>query len=256
MAHRSCALLTIVRDEPVFFPIWQRYYARFFRPGDMYVLDHGSTDGSTGGRGFVRIPVEHPTVDVVWVRDVVQSHQHELLRRYDAVLYVDVDEIVTPDPRRGSLRDYIDDFSGKIARCQGFELIHTPETEAPFDPGRPVLEQRFHWFANPMYSKPSLARVPLQWTPGFHSCRGLTQDPDPNLYLIHLHRMDYELCRARHRLRASVAWSERDLKHGWWNQMLIGDEPEFGKWFFTETVSDGDLPLVIEGVPEPFQGLI
>ena len=48
----------MVYNEAVFLPIWLRYYSRFFAPDDIYVLDHESTDGSTSGSGFVRIPVD------------------------------------------------------------------------------------------------------------------------------------------------------------------------------------------------------
>lgn len=252
----SCALLTIVRDESVFLPIWLSYYTRFFRPSDIYVLDHGSSDGSTSGEGFVRIPVDHPVIDVLWVRDTVQAHQHELIRRYDAVLYTDVDEIVAPDPDWGTLGDYIEGFSGEIARCQGYELIHMQDAEPPLDLTRPVLEQRRHWFSNSMYSKPALARIALQWTPGFHECRGLKQEPDPNLYMIHLHRMDYEYCKARHLARAIALWDDRNVNRGWWGQMLIADEPEFGQWFYHDTVSSGAVELCVEVIPARFSALI
>jgi hypothetical protein len=254
--RRPCAVLTIVRDEALFFPIWLRYYARFFHPLDIHVLDHGSTDGCTGGEGFVRIPVEHPTVDVLWVRDTVQAQQHLLLERYDAVLCVDVDEIVAPDPQWGTLGDYIEGFRGEIARCSGYEIIHVRDAEPPLDLTRPVMQQRFHWFPNRMYSKPALARVPLQWSPGFHECRGLKQEPDAKLYLIHLHRMDYDLCRSRHRARAAADWNDRALRHSWYYQMRIQDEPEFGRWFYGDTVSGGTVPLCIEPIPRRFRTLM
>ncbi|MGH3827327.1 MAG: RICIN domain-containing protein, partial [Pseudonocardiaceae bacterium] len=43
----SRAVLTIVRNENVFLPIWLHYYGQFFPAQDMYVIDHQSTDGST-----------------------------------------------------------------------------------------------------------------------------------------------------------------------------------------------------------------
>ena len=51
------AVVTIVHNEPVFLPLWLRYYSRFFAAEDIYVLDNQSTDGSAGGRGFNRIEV-------------------------------------------------------------------------------------------------------------------------------------------------------------------------------------------------------
>ncbi len=102
------AVQTIVHNEPVFFPIWLRYYSRFFAPGDIYVLDNETTDGSTAASGFVRIPVEHNSVDHSWMVEVLAAHQAELFDHYDAVLTTDVDEIVSPLPEWGTLDHYIE----------------------------------------------------------------------------------------------------------------------------------------------------
>src|SRR6185503_134162 len=61
------AVITMVHDEAVFLPIWLRYYSRFFAPGDIYVLDNETSDGSTAAGGFVRIPVAHDRVDHTWM---------------------------------------------------------------------------------------------------------------------------------------------------------------------------------------------
>ncbi|GAA2445862.1 hypothetical protein GCM10010191_73510 [Actinomadura vinacea] len=252
---RTRAVLTIARDESVFLPIWLRYYSRFFAPSDIYVLDHGSTDGSADGPGFVRIPVRNENVDVLWVRDAAQEHQHRLIEGYDAVLYADADEIVVPHPRLGTLADYLDRFHGRVARCTGYELIHLRDREAPFDPARPVLEQRGHWFPNPLYGKPALARVPVTWGPGFHTCREADDEPDPDLFLLHLHRLDYDRCLDRHRARAAKPWSRVDLERGWYHQMRITEEPHFRRWFYGDTGTRGEIPMRIEPIPEFLRGL-
>jgi hypothetical protein len=242
------AVITIVRDEPVFFPIWLRYYSRFFAAEDIYVLDHETSDGSTAGEGFVRIPVTHDTVDHTWMVRTMEQHQHELLERYDVVLVTDVDEIVAPRPEFGTLADYIDTFEEEFVNCLGYELIHMVDREGAFDPSRKVLEQRGYWFANDIYDKPALATEPLTWEPGFHRTSDLSMRPEPDLFMIHLHRMDYEICLERHRYRKTRAWNEHDVALGWASHNRIVDESEFARWFYEDSNASW-RDLVIEPIP-------
>ena len=148
----SRALITMVHNEAVFLPIWLRYYSRFFAPGDIYVLDNDSTDGSTDRDGFVRIPVVHDSVDHVWMVRTIEELQHELQERYDVVLVTDVDEIVAPVPEWGTLGAYLDRFDEESVNCLGYEILHMPG-EAALDVDRPILDQRGHWFSNGAYNK-------------------------------------------------------------------------------------------------------
>jgi Glycosyl transferase family 2 len=228
------AVLTIVQNEAVFLPIWLRYYSRFFAPDDIYVLDHESTDGSTSGSGFVRIPVEHETVDHTWMVRTIEAHQHELLERYDMVLATDVDEIVVPNPEWGTLGQYLDRFDEEWINCLGYEVLHLKDREAPLCMDRPILEQRGYWFANAAYDKPALATVPMTWEPGFHTRSDGQLNLDPDLHLIHLHRMDYEICLARHRWRRERRWNQRDLTAGWAVHNRITEEQDFERWFYED----------------------
>jgi hypothetical protein len=248
------AALTIVHNEPVFFPIWLRYYSRFFDPDDIYVLDNDTTDGSTAGGGFVRIPVAHDRVDHIWMVRTVEEHQHELLDRYDVVLVTDVDEIVAPFPASGTLGDYIDRFEEEFVNCLGYELIHLVDREGPFDPSMKVLDQRGYWFAIDLYDKPALATKPMRWTPGFHRGEDLSMRPEPDLYMIHLHRMDYEICLARHRYRQRRAWNDLDVARGWASHNRIGDDVEFARWFYEDSGADWS-DLVVQRIPAAWRGL-
>jgi hypothetical protein len=244
----------MARNEAVFLPIWWRYYSKFFEPGDIYILDHESTDGSTSGPGFVRIPVEHPVVDWAWHRDRLQEWQNRLAGQYDVVLCTDVDEIVAPDPRNGTLGDYIDRFEGDFVNCRGYEILHLKQEEMPLDVYRPILEQRSYWFFNSAYSKPLLARVPMAWHGGLHQrTDGQTRD-DASLYLLHLHRVDYDICHARHRQRMSIDWNQRDVDLSWGYQNRIVEPGQFERWFYNDPCSS--TPMVIEGIPEYWRGLI
>lgn len=251
---RTRAVLTLVRNEHVFLPIWLRYYRKFFKPEDMYILDHQSTDGSTEGCDFVRIRVPQETFGTAWQRDLIQRHQHELSDRYDVVLYTDVDEIVAPDPRYCDLGEYIDHFSRDFVTCQGYEVLHMNEEEPPLDHTRQILPQRSTWYHNPMYSKSLLTRVPMLWHGGFHERFDRKQNHDPNLYLIHLHRMDYDLCLARHQERRRFPRAEPDLRLGWGYQNRITDPAKFSHWFYHD--SSGGGPIKPEKIPAHWQEIV
>ena len=246
VSARRSAVLTIAQNESVFLPIWLRYYSQFFSAGDMYVLDHDSTDGSTELGGFQRIRVSHDKFDNAWMVNTVEQHQRELLESYDVVVVVDVDEIVAPAPPLGTLGDYLARFDEEWVNCLGYEVLHQHDSEPPFDPARGVLEQRSTWFASTGYDKPAVASVPLSWRPGFHGRVDYHFNGDPDLRMIHLHRMDYEICRARHERWASVPWNERDLEHGWGVHNRVTEDQEFERWFYERpALANYDL------VPEP-----
>jgi len=248
------AVLTMVHNEPVFLPIWLRYYSRFFEPCDIYVLDHDTSDGSTELGGFIRIPVSHGSVDHTWMVRTIEAHQRELLERYDVVLVTDVDEIVAPRPEVGTLADYIDAFDDEFVTCLGYELIHLVDREGPFEPSRAVLDQRGHWFRNTAYDKSALASEPTRWMPGFHIREDSRTDFDPDLCMIHLHRIDYEICLARHRSRHGRPWNDEDLSAGWARHNLIVDEAEFGRWFYRDN-SYNEREIAIQPIPPSWRSL-
>lgn len=251
------AVITIVHDERIFFPIWLRYYSRFFAPEDIYVLDHDTTDGSTDVGGFNRIVVSHDAVDHQWMLEQVQGLQHELQARYDVVLICDVDEIVAPDPAFGDLGGLMDRLEQPFLNCQGFEVIHRPELEGPFDAAQPVLNQRHWWFANASYNKPILATEPMEWIPGFHTLVDPTKlYLDPNLYLVHLHRMDYEQCRARHTTRRRRDWNADDMRRGYAAYNLLDEGDEFHRWFTGEKNALDESPMVIERIPDRWADVV
>lgn len=251
------AVQTIVHNESVFLPIWLRYYSRFFAPDDIYVLDNDTTDGSTGGGGFVRIPVEHESVDHAWMVKVLGEHQAELFGRYDAVLTTDVDEIVSPRPECGGLDQYIERMDEEYVNCLGYEILHMRDREPAYDPRRPVLDQRRFWFANDGYDKPALATRALGWEPGLHTRSGRRMHLDPDLILVHLHRMDYEICRARHRHRDQRAWNSRDVTAGWAKHNLLTGGRQFDRWFYEDSsFEDRGIHIVVETIPEAWRGVV
>jgi hypothetical protein len=231
------AVFTIVQNEPVFLPLWLCYYGRHFEPSDIYVLDHGSTDGSTddlGGSCNV-VEVQHDeSFDHAWLKGTVEDYQAFLLRSYDAVLFAEADEFVVPDPARyQDLGAYIDRLEGPAACCTGYNVVHYPDEPAlRFD--QPVLRQRRYWHPAPRwYSKRLLSRIPLSWQYGFHDeLNAPFVKPDPDLYLVHLHRVDYDCCLARHRAVTERNWYEPDRQRNLGRHYRVVDPEEYREWFY------------------------
>ncbi len=247
-APRRRAVVTMVHNEPVFLPLWLAYYERFFRREDIYVLDNETSDGSTDRDGFVCIPVRHGVVDHSWMVRTIEALQHELLDSYDMVLVTDVDELVAPVPQLGSLGEYLDRFDEEWVNCLGYELLHMRDSEPPLRLQRPILEQRGHWFVNGAYDKAALAMAPMTWRPGFHGRADFRYNLDPDLRLVHLHRMDYDICLERHRTRGRRPWAPTDEEQGWAVHNRITDEAAFEHWFYEDSCFEG-FAIVPERIP-------
>jgi hypothetical protein len=235
---RKRAAFTIVQNESVFLPLWLQYYERYFDRIDLYVLDHNSDDGSTAAVGarcnLLRVHREK-SFDHEWLNGTVTAFQAFLLRSYERVLFAESDEIVVADPALYvGLDDYIERCHNQVARCTGFEVVHYPDEEPALHFDRPILAQRQYWHASRMYCKPLLSAVPMSWSLGFHEAPGFPDlRPDPNLVLVHLHRIDYDSCVAHHRATAARNWSEHDAQAGYGlqNRLVEGDDA-FKTWFF------------------------
>jgi hypothetical protein len=235
---RKRAAFTIVQNEPLFLPLWLQYYGRYFDQADLYVLDHNSDDGSTAEVGtrcnLLRVHRDK-SFDHAWLNATVTAFQTFLLQSYQRVLFAEADEIVVAEPTEyDGLDDYIERCPHPVARCTGFEVVHYPDEEPPLHFDRPVLAQRHYWHASGVYSKPLLSAVPMSWSLGFHEAIAFPDlRPDPGLFLVHLHRIDYGACAARHRATAARNWNERDIRDrlGMHNRLVEEDEA-FKSWFF------------------------
>jgi len=258
-------LFTIVQDEPAFLPVWSGYYLRHFAPEDVFVLDHDSTDPTTlqvAGR-LNRVPVHrHESFDHDWLRETVARFQSFLLSSYEVVLFAEVDEIVAPRPERfpGGLAEFVDHFrslGAPVARCTGYEIVHDSRGgEAPLDWSAPILAQRRQCRRSLSYSKPLMARCPLEWTPGFHELAGSSPPllrPHPDLLLLHLHRVDYESCFQRTLETAARRWSRVDLEKNRAAQNRITDPDEFERWFHTDFIDD---LYGMQPIPASWKGIV
>ena len=186
--------MTMTRDEADMLPRWLGYYGRQFGMENLFVIDDGSTDGSTDELPCTVLHMPAPPWKQTWMRtrtDLVNGLARGLLACFDVVIFTDVDEFLVPDPLRYTdLSGYVNARADQdVLAPVAVNLLHHAGLEAAFDAERPVLAQRRFVKFVPGMCKPLITRVPAPWMMGFHGIRS----PfiiDPDLLLIHLKYYD------------------------------------------------------------------
>lgn len=164
------AIFTIAKDESVILPIWLKHYRNTFANEDIYVLDHQTKDGSTKNIGVNVIPIFNPEAGRhTWLVEQAQAFQNKLLEHYEVVLYTDADEIIYTIEDK-SLLDVLQEFrqsDHQYVNCVGYELVQKMEEEEQLNLLLPIMHQRNNWTREPMYDKPLITKIPLQYREGF-----------------------------------------------------------------------------------------
>lgn len=208
---KKCAVFTISKNEYYFLPKWLKHYKKYFDDEDIYILDHESDDDSTDNLNVNVIKIVNDIAfDHQWLTTTVENYQRELLEKYECVLFADSDELIYTYPR--ALNETIDLFlksNETIQTCLGYEVIQNLELESPLKETDLIFENRDYWFRYPLYDKPLLSKIPLNWEWGFHHTLDHRRSNTFNLILCHLHRCDFELMFKRHKDRLDK-WNIKD----------------------------------------------
>jgi hypothetical protein len=211
------AAITMVFNERVFLPIWLNHYGQTLGYEHLFVIDDGSTDGSTDDpRILHRIRKQKTPLDEDDRARLISRFHAELLEFYDVVIYTDADEIIVVDPAAGlSLGDYLRAGDAPYVSPAGLNVLHRVDAEPPLDFAQPLFAQRHYAQFNPFYCKPLIARIPMEWSPGFHASQ-YGPHYDANLLLFHLRAMDFALARERIKTLNTVVFSENAIRqrHG------------------------------------------
>jgi hypothetical protein len=276
MSKDPLAIFTIVQNEPHWLPIWVEFYRSHVDPVHLYVLDHDSTgpgsktlESLAGEFGIHVIPVHRRTsFDHDWLRETVGRFQTFLFSSYRAVLFAEVDEFVSPTGAcpATTLTEYADAILGQkqgrrttdYVRCTGYEVVHQHDSEPTIDWTRPLLGQRSKWYESTLYSKTLLSLVPLDWTKGFHDLekkRDRVRNTRDDLLLIHLHKIDFEFCIARHEEALRRKWSQDDLESGAGRQNRLVDREELAQWF-AASIDDLTQPAALVDIPAEHRSII
>ncbi len=185
------AALTMSYNEPVWAGAWARHYAGQLGAEHCTMLDHGSDDGSVEGLPVRVRRLARSALDEAWRVSVITEAVRVLLRRYDAVIYTDVDELLVADPRHyAGLLEFAAAAREPVVTAIGLDLHHLPDQEAALDLARPIGAQRKWVRFSAAMCKPVLVRRGVEWTPGFHCCNApMALD---RLYLLHMRYADLD----------------------------------------------------------------
>ena len=250
---KKCAVFTICKNENIFLPIWLKHYSNYFDICDIYVLDHESTDGSTDNLPCNKIVVSCPSFfDHAWLLKTVQDYQKKLFKKYEWVLFTEADELVFPDPGKyATFEAFIRSYNRIHHGCSGYEVVHQINSEPDIDLTKPLLRQRSKWFKYCLENKPLLSSVPLVWSVGFHGSTSKV-DETGDLFLIHLHRLDFKIALERNMQRKNFSWFKEDVKKNLSLQNRIYETEKLVKYFEKDVGAIGPL----EDIPERFKNVI
>lgn len=243
------AIITMVYNEAVNLPIWVKHYRRIAPSAKLFVIDHSSSDGSTAYLpGICRIPLPREHMDEIDRVSLLNSLQQGFLNYYRTVIYTDCDELLIPDPRLArTLEQYLLEENYEYAAPVGINITHIVDVEPPLDFSKPILRQRRFGHFRSVMCKPLIARVPLKWQPGFHSCdRPL--NIDPNLYLLHIKTIDHDTSLLRQQCLRDVTWSAFGIESGHGVHHRYDDDQ-----FVREYFLDPAAVLLQQGGPKEFR---
>lgn len=205
------AIITMVYNEKRNLPLWYRYYGAQLGYENLYVIDHGSTDGSVDAKICNQIRLPRTPYDENVRAEMVSDFHRGLLRYFDVVIYTDCDEFIVPRPSKfGNLMDFLRNRSEETTRCIGINVVQHSMTEPPLDLGMSVLRQRPYGAAIHWEAKPLIASIPIRWHAGFHNCdqRSILNS---DAWLFHMKYADVSSNLERLATTRSIEWSEQAL---------------------------------------------
>ena len=215
------AVFTVVKNESVFLPLWLKHYSQF----DLFVINHKSTDGSVERAkknfNFTEFYLDDNShYGKTFMKETGKQYQRKLLQDYDVVIFAEADEFIIVNPEKyKSLDDYITKMDKETVYCTGREVLQL-KGERGIDWEKPILSQRKIWWPHPSYFKPAISKAPLNYVEGYHYVEEdagraskvelgigeyLKSIADPDLIMVHLQKVDWNLFCNRGRFKKDKA---------------------------------------------------
>ena len=212
---KRLAVVTMAYNESFNLPRWIKYYSsQVDRFSDLYILDHGSDDCSTG---FLNSEINHARLSrecgrndfEIWRLNYISNLIRHLKVFYETIMYVDCDEFVAVDPKvSDSLVEYFSGpGNGKSFSAIGFNVLHDFRCESALRYGEKITENRTSLQLNTSMCKSVAVGFgsELKWSCGFHFSSIYPKFGD--LFLFHTRYCD--LCAGLKRLSLTRSISDQ-----------------------------------------------
>ncbi len=244
------AVICPIKNETKYISKFLEYYSRHLPNGgnDIWILNFDSDKEYLKEYIHGKAMVINSNVDIwnpVGVFDEIKKNI-KLLRKkgYDYIIPLDVDEFIVYN-KEGGLKKYLENLDKDYVTCSGYEIIHIPELQEPFDYSKKWCDQFEYWCQEKNnYNKTVISKIDLNWCIGFHafkhdkmSSQEVENDEfekyeviDNNLFLLHLHKIDYQSTIKKHLDASKLEWS-KDNNYNW--HYRIKELPAVKKWYFT-----------------------
>lgn len=229
----------MARNEPLFLPIWYKYYSGLFGSDNLYIIDHASTHPTPGQTlepltgsqmvNIVRLPDSSDSDEASLLHHdqtrfgFLSAFMRGLLHYYDVVIHNDADEVFIVDPLAGAtLKEYLEHRGAfEVLAGIGIELLHDHVSERAIVPDQPILAQRRKFVYRIHHSKPHIlrkaARIRAHGADRIFSV-------EPEIFLLHLKFIDRDYLINRQRFLRQL-WARGAGKLSRW-QMTEGDIAE------------------------------
>jgi hypothetical protein len=196
------AVISLFYREYFFTNLWQKYYGDLFGFENLYAIGDIESDTSfklfNSKVNFINYKAKYHA-DVGEHVQVILNIQKQLLEKYNVVIFAEADQYFIPDPKKyKDLKDYLFKNTQDYIKVSGWNVFQEINTETNYDYSKNILSQRKYWFKDPgQEDKMVIIRKPVDWySAGFHT-NSPDVERDPDLYNIHLHLFDFNICNTR-----------------------------------------------------------
>jgi hypothetical protein len=201
---KKIGAITMARNDTFFLTKWIDYYGNELGKENLYIFLDGKDQlvpqNAVGANIVLREHVEEEmTVGDRTRIAFVSDFAAELLKKYDLVIGLDVDEFLVVDPRiEKSLKEYLSQI-----RCNpcvsglGVDVGQKLDIEGKIDTEKSYLSQRSFALIDSQYTKPVVISKPVRWGAGFHRIKNHNYRIDKNLYLFHFGSFDLDILKQK-----------------------------------------------------------